>query len=71
MSDQYTVELGFNRPPEDIRHMAQNLRKASDTIPQWMVLEHESVLEQQWRTDMLYSADVMDEIANKMEQGNV
>ena len=57
MADQYTVELGFNRPPEDIRRMAKSVRVTGQVN-----------LDEQFKTDMLYTADVMDEIANKMEE---
>ena len=56
MSDQYTVELGFNRPVADIRRMSDTLaRIAAGYDPQ----DYE---------DIQYASDVMDEIADKMEE---
>lgn len=57
MTDQYTVELGFNRPPENIRHMAETARRIAGT-------RHSN----QERYDLIYTADVMKEIATKMEE---
>jgi len=48
--------LEFNRPPEDIRRMAKSTRVTA-----------QAKLDGQCKTDLLYTADVMDEIADKME----
>lgn len=61
MADQYTVGLGFNRPPEDVRRMAMVLRRV-------VIQPSDSQYVKVNRDDILYSADVMDEIADKMEE---
>lgn len=57
MSDQYTVELGFNCQPSDIQRMASAVREAAA-----------KTLQDQPKADLLYTAEVMSEIARKMEE---
>ena len=64
MADQYTVELGFNRPPEDLRRMCRVLRSIVH-----QALGERYIQLKDNRFDILYRADLMDEIANIMEEG--
>jgi len=57
MADQYTVQLDFNRPPEDIKRIARNTRGLAKLVA-----------DEQISKDVSYAADVMDEIATKMEE---
>lgn len=63
MADQYTVELGFNRPPEDIRRIERVLRNVVNQVDDNYIHLGTN------KNDILYAADIMEEIANKMEQG--
>lgn len=57
MADQYIVVLEFSRPPSDIQRMASVAREAAaKTLPD------------QEKADLLYTASVMYEIAEKMEE---
>ena len=59
MASDYEVVLEFNCPPEDIRRQANTLREIDRNLPG---------VSDQTKYDIQYSADVMDEIANKMEE---
>ena len=57
MSDQYTIELGFNRPPHDISELAKSVSKAIEG--QRLILKD--------KDNLIYTEDLLAEIAKKME----